>query len=505
MLRIIIVIIIFSISTTFGQSYSEYVTKAYSYAFIDNDYKKADEFYKKAFRLKKPISVDLYYAAKNSAKLDDTQMISTYLLFSVENGYANYNNIADLQKQEKFNILYSSAIWDSLIALSKKNYKIFNREYQYILDTMQEYHNICNKVEGVVDLRNDLLTVKHQGNRNTCSVFAATALIENIIFNKYNEIIDLSEAYNYWSAKSYTLSNNYLKETYTSVDGLAGYLAVESYKYGSMTEKEWPYKNTNWLSDKNNRCKKINGNYIKECFTGVPPYYSKIANYYATPVYIDKKDIGQYILQKKKPVLINIFWYFDAVDSLGNFKMPSNDNANKGGHVILLVGYDSYKKTFIFQNSWGKKWGNNGYGTIPEEYIIKYFEVAEAFPYGIDVPKDEKIEIIKASMGISAEVFKKDLFNKIEDYPFSEEQKNKIIYLANDFRAQNKYNKALDVLLDAEKWAFDDYNILISIASVYKQKDDFENAIKYYKKIIEFCTNDKKEIAKQMIKGLHVK
>ena len=75
---------------------------------------------------------------------------------------------------------------------------------------------------------------------------------------------------------------------------------------------------------------------------------------------------------------------------------------DKGGHVILLVGYDSENKTFIFQNSWGTEWGQDGYGTIPEEYIINYYELAETFPYGTDASEDEKNEAIKGSLGVSA-------------------------------------------------------------------------------------------------------
>ncbi len=41
-----------------------------------------------------------------------------------------------------------------------------------------------------------------------------------------------------------------------------------------------------------------------------------------------------------------------------------------GGHAIMIVGYDSIKKVFICRNSWGDKWGNDGYFTIPYDYIL---------------------------------------------------------------------------------------------------------------------------------------
>ncbi len=45
------------------------------------------------------------------------------------------------------------------------------------------------------------------------------------------------------------------------------------------------------------------------------------------------------------------------------------------GHVILLVGYNSQKKRFIYRNRGGKGWGNNGYGKIKEQYIVDHCEV----------------------------------------------------------------------------------------------------------------------------------
>jgi len=169
-----------------------------------------------------------------------------------------------------------------------------------------------------------------------------------------------------------------------------------------MYEKNWPYENNNWLTLNDDRCKTVNGVHIMECFTGVPPDNSKIAPYLTNTVYIHRDEIGQYILQEKKPVAMNIFWYFDAVDSLGNISFLFPEDSDKGGHVILLVGYDSQTRKFIFQNSWGANWGTNGYGTIPEDYIINYFELNEVFPYSTDISIQEKTEYIKGSLGVSA-------------------------------------------------------------------------------------------------------
>lgn len=36
-----------------------------------------------------------------------------------------------------------------------------------------------------------------------------------------------------------------------------------------------------------------------------------------------------------------------------------------GGHAMLIVGYDIIRKTYLVRNSWGERWGDGGYATIP--------------------------------------------------------------------------------------------------------------------------------------------
>ena len=53
----------------------------------------------------------------------------------------------------------------------------------------------------------------------------------------------------------------------------------------------------------------------------------------------------------------------------GNCPLPSEDDTLKGGHCMAMVGWD--ETGWIIQNSWGKKWGNNGFLHLPYEYPVK--------------------------------------------------------------------------------------------------------------------------------------
>lgn len=51
--------------------------------------------------------------------------------------------------------------------------------------------------------------------------------------------------------------------------------------------------------------------------------------------------------------------------------MPDPDNeVMLRGHAVLAVGYDESKQRFICRNSWGPEWGDNGYFTMPYDYLM---------------------------------------------------------------------------------------------------------------------------------------
>ena len=53
--------------------------------------------------------------------------------------------------------------------------------------------------------------------------------------------------------------------------------------------------------------------------------------------------------------------------------MPDIQNEKyKGGHAVVIIGFDDKLKAFKIINSWGVWWGNNGYAYIPYDYIRKY-------------------------------------------------------------------------------------------------------------------------------------
>ena len=56
----------------------------------------------------------------------------------------------------------------------------------------------------------------------------------------------------------------------------------------------------------------------------------------------------------------------------------------RGGHAMLLVGYDRPGQFFVVKNSWGPAWGHNGYGHFHYDYMrscLRYgFTVSSVVP-----------------------------------------------------------------------------------------------------------------------------
>lgn len=180
--------------------------------------------------------------------------------------------------------------------------------------------------------------VKNQGNFGTCWAFPITGAIEGLNFIKSNKLISLSEEAlvnnDYPDLGIY--GGNYHKAIKLIVNN-GGYLP---------SEKEWPYN--------------IN-NPIKKNYKKIINYNNPIPSMKITG--IKKINNNNYALKqaiKKQPVCIYINGYSKLFTSykLGIYNLTIYNNVD---HGVLLVGYDTAKDYWLIKNSWGEKWGENGY------------------------------------------------------------------------------------------------------------------------------------------------
>lgn len=69
------------------------------------------------------------------------------------------------------------------------------------------------------------------------------------------------------------------------------------------------------------------------------------------------------------------FTVYDNIDDedtkrTGLIKMPTSRNRRIGGHDVLACGYSLEQRVIKFRNSWGKGWGEDGYGFLPLAYVL---------------------------------------------------------------------------------------------------------------------------------------
>jgi GNAT superfamily N-acetyltransferase len=55
----------------------------------------------------------------------------------------------------------------------------------------------------------------------------------------------------------------------------------------------------------------------------------------------------------------------------GRVPLPESGESRITGHCVLILGYDDNQAVFHFLNCWGKKWGDNGFGTLPYPSELK--------------------------------------------------------------------------------------------------------------------------------------
>lgn len=228
------------------------------------------------------------------------------------------------------------------------------------------------------------------GNQLQLGTCASFAVVDALL---YLHGKSLSPAYLNVKAKSqyaFDCANNGLNI------GLAMKCAFE---YGTVMDWIWPYKGYYTEVEESNKnisnepqpnwdvC--VQNPYSNEEDEGLVKFaFGNVKSLFLTDVKSQRAFlIRDALITYKAPIIISIpvQWNNEWLPNLpttGKIKSPLT--TIKGWHAISICGFNDSSQEFIFKNSWGLEWGNQGFGTMAYSYVIQHANEAW-LGYGIQL------------------------------------------------------------------------------------------------------------------------
>lgn len=205
------------------------------------------------------------------------------------------------------------------------------------------------KLPSSVDLRSLCSEVEDQGALGSCT---ANALAGNIEFldNRDGAYTDKSRLFIYYNERV-------IERSVKTDSGAMLRDGIKTlHKEGVCSEKAWPYVVRRFAKKPSAAC-------YAEAAKNLISSYHRIVT------------LGEMLacLSEGFPFVFG-FAVYESLETAktartGTVTLPAKGEKMLGGHAVLAVGFDQKARRVIFRNSWGKKWGLGGYGTIPFRYL----------------------------------------------------------------------------------------------------------------------------------------
>jgi hypothetical protein len=309
-----------------------------------------------------------------------------YLAFACS-AKKKYNNFVKIEKEK---------LIKEVVASNKE--KLPEEEFsEKTLAPEPSKNSVYDTLPNSFNLRPFLTEAKAQGSRNTCAYFVFCGLLEALYQKKYKKTINFSEEYlialrqDAFYGADETCSINSVFETYNSY----GIVPENSYPYQPIwTDYGFPYHQYRKLESnpanayKSNKPDKIyttpdneeNNIMQSNSFVSVLAYLTK-RSLPVIGVFILTKDRYDHYDSENGPITKTTFGEIRNIDDkTGEFKFEipklykvvNKDTIFQNNiieeewdnHFMLITGYDKELKRLYFRNSWGKSFGDEGYGFI---------------------------------------------------------------------------------------------------------------------------------------------
>ena len=218
-----------------------------------------------------------------------------------------------------------------------------------------------------VDLRESWWVVKDQGSTGACAGFSSSSLVE-YCFTKTKRI-NTGETISprpIWMAAKETdkftdYPTTFIEQEGTSLNAVLSFLQ----RYGCIRESVMPFSS---LYTQN-----VQQFYAQSAALRIASYYNVGKNQASWKQWLSKYG-PLYVAINVDSTWMNYSQSYGILEKYDSAQIV-------GGHAVLMCGYDSEKDYFLFKNSWGTNWGDNGYAYASSKWCAQ--AVLEV--YGVSV------------------------------------------------------------------------------------------------------------------------
>jgi C1A family cysteine protease len=237
-----------------------------------------------------------------------------------------------------------------------------SKDVEEIFNKSLKLKAVRKSLPSTVDLRKDCSPIENQGEIGSCTANAGVGMMEYYQKHAFKRHLDGSRLF------LYKVTRNLLG--WTGDDGAYLRTTMKAMAlFGICPEEHWPYKVDKYNDEPTAFCYSLAQSYQALKYYRIDPSGRKAA------------DVLNAVKEKCAAKLPSIFG-FSVYSSIPmgegepDIPYPTAHEKLDGGHAVMVVGYDDKRKigkctgALLIRNSWGKGWGDKGYGWLPYQYVL---------------------------------------------------------------------------------------------------------------------------------------